>query len=76
MTGPTNSMCHGSAAVTDVDLLEMDLTYGVTLPWVIGLVAEVQYFRDLADRAVQTTRVEYLEGVLNDIGAKYDAETD
>ena len=69
----------------DEDLLEAELTFGVSLPWLLRLLEELQGLRDnllLSDVASGVglaedlhLRVEYLEGILNKIGARYEEKT-
>ena len=74
MSVPINSECHGKASVSDNDLLTM-LTHFKSLPWMQDVLEEIQWHRSASDD-IENDRVDYLEGVLNDIGASYDPSED
>ncbi len=69
----TNYLVDQRAGILDNDLAEMELEYCKHLPWLQGLLEEVQALRRTASSADNpTARETYLEGVLDRVGAKYD----
>lgn len=74
-----NYMSHGGVPVKDNDLLDAQVRLGETLPWLRFLLEELQFLRvahagrpdpdDLSDR---DDHIEYLESILDKIGAAYE----
>jgi len=75
MADYTNLNAHGLKSVADADLMPMLLDYGKVLPWLKGLLEEIQYLRDGASAAEDEERVDYLESVLDGLGAEYEETT-
>jgi len=67
-----NHESKGFDTVRDADLIELEITHGSVLPWVGGLLQEIQYLRG---NTTPSDRVEYLESVLDKLGANYEKET-
>jgi hypothetical protein len=73
----------------DEDLVEAELTYGSSLPWLPRLLEEIQALRDdtsyadiqadlreaADDDEALSLRVAYLQGILDRIGARYEEKT-
>jgi hypothetical protein len=81
-----NHQAVGSDPVRDIDLQEIAFKHGVVLPWLIDVLEEVQYLRtdhqSEYDRIVTElgetdlhARCDYLEAILDKLGATYDEET-
>ena len=66
----TNHMAVGKATVKDADLIEMELDYANTLPWMTDLLNEVQFLRGGSSLK---ERIKYLEGQLDAVHAAFDA---
>jgi len=91
ITRDVNYHCLVRGKPRDQDLIEAETQYTGTLPWLPGVLEELQGLRDAyvkfsvevglgedfqMDLVNQDARVAYLEGVLNKIGAEYDKQTD
>jgi|TARA_R100001086_G_C11843517_1_gene259666 hypothetical protein len=73
----------------DEDLVEAELAYGSSLPWLPRLLEEIQALRDdtsyadiqadlreaADDDEALSLRVAYLQGILDRIGARYEEKT-
>lgn len=86
MSRDLNHMSHGRATCRDLDLCEMQQQFSTALPWMLPVLNELQYLRIVStdkdedendDRprhhlAVSEERIDYLESVLDKIGAAYE----
>ncbi len=69
----TNYESKGSNSVQDNDLCTMELNYGKHLPWLGGLLGEIQFLRNGAISS-DNPRIKYLESVLNELEVSYEDE--
>lgn len=64
----------GRERIIDNDLLDARQAYGDILPWLPDLLEEIQFLRTVAEDA-SGQRIEYLEQVLDKLGATYKPAT-
>lgn len=77
-----NNASRGRSRVDDGDLQNMLLNGGKILPWLPELLEEVQYLRnevdepsgELGEQQGYLQRIEYLESVLDKLGATYEKD--
>jgi hypothetical protein len=67
---PINHMAYGKESVKDADLIDMEMQYSSTLPWMAGLLDEIQFLRGGNNLH---ERIKYLEGRLDQVHAQFDA---